>query len=134
MKPHTVLCVDDEQSILNALKRLTRNENFNLLTANSAREALEILSQNTVHLVISDQRMPEMNGSDFLAIVKKHHPQIVRTILSGYADAASMLDAINKAEVHRFFIKPWNDDELKKLIRLCLERFEMYHLLFEGKL
>jgi len=63
---HTLLCIDDEPNILNALKRLLRKENFKLLTANSGKDGLKILSENDVHVVVSDQRMPEMNGTEFL--------------------------------------------------------------------
>ncbi len=127
----TVLCVDDEVNILHSLKRLLRKEPYKLLTANCADEAFEILKQNEVQLILSDQRMPEMTGTELLKEVKKKYPNIVRVILSGYADLSVILEAINEGEIYRFLSKPWNDNELKTTIKQCLEH---YAIIEENKL
>ncbi|MBV1873333.1 MAG: response regulator [Gammaproteobacteria bacterium] len=117
----TLLCVDDESSILKSLVRLFRGENFRVLTANSSHAAFELLKKETVQLVMVDQRMPDMSGTQFLLQVKNKHPEIVRVILSGYSEASAMLEAINRGEVYRFLCKPWENDELKTTIRQCFE-------------
>jgi len=122
---HTVLCVDDEQNILNSLKRLLRREGYTLLTASSGRKGLEILRENDVHLVLSDQRMPEMNGTDFLAKVKKNHPDTIRIILTGYTEVDAITESINRGNIYKFFLKPWNDENLKLEIAKALEQYDL---------
>lgn len=124
-KKFTILCVDDEQSILNALRRLLRKEGYNLLFANSGAGGLEILKENEIHMVISDQRMPEMSGTDFLAAVKDAYPDVRRVILTGYSDIDSITESINKGHIYKFFFKPWNDLALKAEIRQILESIEL---------
>jgi len=125
MSEHTVLCVDDETGIRNAIKRVLRNEPYRLLTAASGPEGLAVLDEESVQVVISDQRMPSMIGIEFLQQVKENWPDTVRVILSGYADLAAVVDSINKGEVYRFLTKPWNDEELKATVRQCLEHYEL---------
>jgi len=125
MNKKTILCVDDEPSILNSLRRLLRKENYTLLMANGGQEGLSVLEKHPVHLVISDQRMPEMTGIEFLRQVKEQFPETIRVVLSGYADVHVIVDAINEGEVYRFLTKPWNDGELKTAIRQCLEHYEI---------
>jgi FixJ family two-component response regulator len=122
---HTVLCVDDEQNILNALKRLLRKDGYRLLTASSGDEGLRILEQNEVHVVISDQRMPEMSGTEFLARVKEHHPAALRIVLTGYTDVDSITDSINKGHIYKFFLKPWNDQSLRLEIKQALDHYDL---------
>lgn len=125
MPDQTLLCVDDERSVLHALRRLLRNESYRLLTAPSAEEGLELLDQEPVQVVLSDNRMPGMTGPEFLHEVKKRHPDTVRMVLSGYADPYVVLESINKGEVYRFLPKPWNDEELKVAIRQCFEHHDL---------
>ncbi len=125
MVERTILCVDDEINVLNALKRLLRKEEYRLLTATSGPEALEILDRESVQLVVSDQRMPEMSGTELLQQVKVQSPHSIRVILSGYAELAAILDAINKGEIYRFLTKPWNDEELRITIRQCLDQYAL---------
>lgn len=125
MQDRTVLFVDDEQSILNSLKRLMRKEGFNILTASSGKEGLDLLEKQEAHLVVSDQRMPSMTGTEFLIRVKQMWPDSVRVILSGYADLDSILQAINEGHVYRFLTKPWNDDQIKTDIHQCLDEYEL---------
>jgi response regulator RpfG family c-di-GMP phosphodiesterase len=122
---HTVLCIDDEVNILNSLKRLLRNEKYQLLTAESAAEGLNILKKHEVHLLISDQRMPEMGGIEFLSKVKNLYPEIIRIILTGYTEVNAITDAINQGHVYKFFIKPWEDKQLKLEILKALEQFDL---------
>jgi response regulator RpfG family c-di-GMP phosphodiesterase len=124
-KHFTILCVDDEKSILNALKRLLRKEGYQLLFANSGKEGLETLAAHEVHLVISDQRMPEMSGTEFLEIVKEKYPDVLRIILTGYSDIDSITDSINKGNIYKFFFKPWNDIRLKSEIRQITEQIHL---------
>lgn len=124
-KPHTLLCIDDEPNILSALKRLLRKENFQLMTAGSGKEGLRLLSENEVHVVLSDQRMPEMNGTEFLKEVKAAYPDIIRIILTGYTDVDSISEAINEGHIYKFFLKPWNDQNLKLEIRQAMEQYDL---------
>ncbi|GAB6904922.1 Protein with response regulator receiver domain [Desulfosarcina cetonica] len=122
---HAVLCIDDEPNILNALKRLLRKENYRLLTGSSGREGLDILAANEVHVVVSDQRMPEMNGTEFLKQVRERYPNILRIILTGYTDVDTITEAINEGHIYKFFLKPWNDHNLKLEIRQALEQYDL---------
>ena len=109
----TLLLVDDEPSILSALKRLLRRDGYRILVANSAREAFDCLATNEVSVVISDQRMPDIAGTEFFRGVKDLYPDTVRIVLSGYTDLQTVTDAINQGAVYKFFTKPWDDDQLR---------------------
>ncbi|MFZ1983285.1 MAG: response regulator [Desulfatitalea sp.] len=122
---HTVLCVDDEANILNALKRLLRKENYQLLTCASGKEGLALLEQNEVHMVISDQRMPEMNGSEFLRQVNERYPHIIRIILTGYTEVDTITKSINEGHIYKFLLKPWNDPHLILEIRQALDQYDL---------
>ena len=122
---HVVLCVDDEENILRSLKRLLRREGYELLTASSGKEGLSLMMENDVHLVISDQRMPEMTGTEFLARVKEGYPDVIRICLTGYADVDSITESINKGHIYKFFFKPWNDQSLKLEIRQALDQYDL---------
>ena len=122
---HTVLCVDDEKNILHALKRILRKEEFRLLTASSGEEGLELLKEEEVHVIISDQRMPEMSGTEFLEKVKEKYPDIIRIILTGYTNVDSITDAINQGNIFKFFLKPWNDQNLKLEIKRALGQYDL---------
>lgn len=120
-KPPVVLLVDDEESILSSLKRLLRKEGYDILSAGSARDGLKVFDGMEVDLVVSDHRMPEMTGVEFLSKVKDVSPGTMRILLTGYADMNAVVDAINHGQVYRFVNKPWNDDELKILLRQAIE-------------
>lgn len=122
---HTVLCVDDEQNISHSLKRLLRKEAYRLLTASSGAEGLKLLEENDVHLVISDQRMPEMSGTEFLSIVKERYPHAIRIVLTGYTEVDAITESINKGHVYKFFLKPWNDQSLKLEIKQALDQYDL---------
>jgi len=122
---HTVLLVDDEEKILNSLKRLLRKEEYQLLTASSVAEGLKVLEENDIHLVISDQRMPQMSGTEFFAIVKERYPDAIRIILTGYTEVDSITESINKGHIYKFFLKPWNDQSLKLEINQALDQYDL---------
>jgi len=122
---HTILCVDDEQNILHSLKRLLRKEGYRLLTATSGAEGLKILKENDIHLVVSDQRMPEMSGTEFLAQVKENYPDIIRIVLTGYTEVDAITESINKGHIYKFILKPWNDQNLKLDIKQGLEQYDL---------
>jgi DNA-binding NtrC family response regulator len=121
MQRSKILIVDDEENILSALKRLFRNEDYEILTAQSGEEALSTLEQQPVDLIISDLKMPNMNGIEFLAKAKEMNPGALRIMLTGHADLKSVIQAIDRGEVYRFLLKPWNNDELKMTIRQALD-------------
>lgn len=118
----TVLMVDDEPSVLSALRRVFRSQGIQTLQATSGAEGLVLLASNRVDLVISDMRMPEMDGARFLERVKEHDRSIVRILLTGYADMSSTVAAINKGAIHRFIAKPWDDTDLVLAVREALVR------------
>jgi DNA-binding NtrC family response regulator len=121
MQRSKILIVDDEENILSALKRLFRNENYDILTAQSGEDALSTLEEQPVDLIISDLKMPNMNGIEFLAKAKETNPGALRIMLTGHADLKSVIEAIDKGEVYRFLLKPWNNDELKMSVRQALD-------------
>jgi ActR/RegA family two-component response regulator len=113
----TLLLLDDENNVLRSLVRLFRRDGYRLLTASSVREAFDLLANNPVQVIVSDQRMPDMNGTEFLERVRDLYPGTIRMVLSGYTDLAMITDAINRGAIYRFLTKPWNDDELREHIR-----------------
>jgi response regulator RpfG family c-di-GMP phosphodiesterase len=123
----TVLCVDDEANILAALRRLLRSQGYAILTADTPMEGLALLESHTVDLVISDMRMPLMDGAKFLDVVRTRWPETVRLLLTGHADIESIMYAINQGEIYRYITKPWSDVELIQIIEQALERKFLAH-------
>ena len=109
--------MDYEENILRALTRALRRDGYRILTAIGAHEAFEILAKNEVQVIISDQRMPGISGTEFLSKVKEMHPDTVRIVLSGYTDLSAVTDAINRGAIYKFLTKPWNDEDLRMQIR-----------------
>lgn len=124
---HTLLLVDDEKAITRALNRLFRKEGYRIMTAESGAEGLEKLEQcsDPVSMIISDQRMPEMNGAQFLEKAKVIFPDAIRYLLTGYSDMDAVIEAVNKGEIHRYLTKPWNDEDLVLQVKQSLEHFEL---------
>ncbi len=118
----TVLTVDDEPSVLSALRRVFRTQGIATLQATSAAEGLALLKTHRVDLVISDMRMPEMDGARFLELVRSHDEGIARILLTGYADISATIAAINKGAIHRYISKPWDDQDLVLVVREALIR------------
>jgi response regulator RpfG family c-di-GMP phosphodiesterase len=119
--PAVVLFVDDEPSILSALRRLFRPQGYTILTAESGAAGLAALEQQPVDLVVSDMRMPVMDGAQFLEQVRSRWPEVMRILLTGYADVTSTIAAINRGEIFRYIAKPWNDEEIILTVREALE-------------
>ena len=121
----TIMIVDDEPNVISALQRTLFDEPYEIRTATSGEEALEGLATSKVKLVISDERMPGMDGAEFLSIVKVRYPETVRIMLTGYASLDAAMKAVNSGEVYRFFVKPWNDLELTMAIKSAIEKFDL---------
>ncbi len=117
MSEKILLIVDDDPNILKALKRLLRKEEYTLLMAESGQQALSILSENAVNVIISDHRMPVMTGVEFLSKVKQSYPDIIRIVLSGYSDIGTITQAINEGNIYKFISKPWDDEQIKTTIQ-----------------
>jgi putative nucleotidyltransferase with HDIG domain len=118
----TLLLVDDEPSVLSALRRLFRMQGYQVRQASSGAEGLAMLGEQPADLVISDMRMPEMDGARFLEHVRNSWPETARILLTGYADIGSTIAAINRGEVHRYVAKPWDDQDLLLIVRDALQR------------
>ncbi len=129
-RQRTLLLVDDEENILRSLRRLFRREGYQILTAPSGAEGLNVLEAHKVGVIVSDQRMPEMTGSEFLHRVKSRHPDTVRIILSGYTDLESVTESINVGAVFKFLTKPWDDELLCQNVR---EAFTIHELSDENQ-
>lgn len=119
-KPQAVLFVDDEENILNALRRLLYDEAWESFFANSGEKGLEIIKSEDIDLVVSDVKMPGMDGIAFMSEVKKLKPSIVRIFLSGHADRAAIVQALSDGSAQQLLSKPWKDDELKDVVRTAL--------------
>ncbi len=124
-RQRTLLLVDDEPNIISALVRVLRPEGYRILNAHSGHEGLALLEHNEVGVILSDQRMPEMTGVEFLSEVKDRFPDTVRLVLSGYTDLNSITDAINRGAIYRFLTKPWEDDLLRENVQEAFHRHEM---------
>ncbi|WP_435749798.1 response regulator [Thauera sp. AutoDN2] len=125
----TLLLVDDEENILAALKRALRRDRYDILTANSGAEGLARLAEQSVDVIVSDQRMPGMTGVEFLREARKAHPDTVRIVLSGYTELKSITDAINEGAIYKFLTKPWDDEQLRTNIA---EAFKLRELAQEN--
>jgi EAL domain-containing protein (putative c-di-GMP-specific phosphodiesterase class I)/CheY-like chemotaxis protein len=113
----TILIVDDEENILRSLNRLLRPEGYQILTTSSASEALQLMARYNVQVILSDMRMPEINGTELLKQIRDLYPDTVRMILSGYSDITAVTEAVNSGGLYKFMLKPWDDDELKRQIK-----------------
>lgn len=118
----TLLCVDDEPNILSALRRVFRPQGYRILLAKSGAEGLELLKKEPVDLVISDMRMPAMNGAEFLGRVAADWPRVMRLLLTGYAEMDAAIDAINSGHIYGYYSKPWEEAELRLGVENALEQ------------
>lgn len=121
MSKKTLLIVDDEPNVLKSLRRLFAGTEYSILLAESGEEGLKLLKEHDVQLVISDYRMPGMTGVQLLREVKELYPDTIRIILSGYADVAAIVEAINDGQVYKFLAKPWNDQEILTTVQRSFE-------------
>jgi signal transduction histidine kinase len=123
-RKHTILVVDDEPDVVKSVQDLLRLD-FRVLGATRASEGIKLLEQEEIHVVMSDQRMPEMTGVQFLNHVRGEFPEAIRLLFTGYADLRAVIDAINQGNVYRYITKPWDPDELIAVIREAVERYDL---------
>lgn len=121
---HYILCVDDEEDNLVVFKSSFRKY-YVVLSARSGEEAMELLKEYPVDLIVSDQRMPSMTGVELFEKIREEYPDIIRIILTGYSDMQAVIDAINKGKVYHFATKPWDSDELKIILDNALEAYTL---------
>lgn len=119
-----VLFVDDESNILSTIKRQFRNMDYELLLANSGEEGLHLLHRETVSVIVSDMKMPEMDGARFLELSRDIQPDAVKIVLSGHSEIDTVLDSINRGNIWRFVTKPWDKDDLKIAIDNAIELYQ----------
>lgn len=120
-----ILLVDDESNVLSALKRALFDEPLEIVTAAGGEQALEIMAEKRFKLVISDERMAGMQGSELLSLVRQYYPDTVRIMLTGHATLEAAMKAVNDGEIYRFFSKPWNDHDLIFAIRSAIDKFDL---------
>jgi DNA-binding NtrC family response regulator len=125
MKPakHCLLIIDDEPNVCDSVHDLLRRE-FRVLKAHSAQEGYEIMQQEEVHIIMSDQRMPQVTGVELLARVKSKYPQAVRMLFTGFADLESIIAAINQGHIYGFLKKPWQPEELEAAVRQAAAEYD----------
>jgi len=121
---YKIMIVDDEPANLRTLLRLFRQE-YEVVTAESGPEALALLQQHNVALLISDQRMPEMTGIELMKKTVDVRPQMVKILLTGYTDVEALIESINCGLVYRYITKPWNNDDLRLTVNRALEHYEV---------
>ena len=129
VKKINILYVDDEANNLTSMKATFRTE-YNIFTASSAAEGIKILSEKTISIVISDQKMPEISGAEFLASIKDEYPDTIRILLTGYTDMEALIEAINKGQIYYYLNKPWDEQQLRMLID---KSYEVYSLRIHNK-
>lgn len=124
MKKYTILFVDDEEQNGLTFKHAFFRQ-YHILTASSGRQALEMLQESPVHLIVSDQRMPGMSGIEFLRIAREKYPQAIRMIVTGYSDVEVVMQAVNELNIFHYVLKPWNNAELKIALDNALEKYQL---------
>ncbi|KIH76236.1 Response regulator receiver domain-containing protein [Geoalkalibacter ferrihydriticus] len=122
---NAVLVVDDEPQVIRAIARALLDEDIEVSGATCAEQAQALLAGGAFKAVISDQQMPGMEGSEFLAWVSLRHPEVVRIMLTGHATLSGIMEAVNRGEIYRFFTKPWSDLELRFALRAAMEKFDL---------
>lgn len=120
-----IILVDDETNVLSALTRALIDEPYEILTASSGSEALEVMEGKAVKAIISDERMVGMQGSELLAEVKRRSPETVRILLTGHATLDAAMQAVNVGEIYRFFLKPWDDTQLRFALMSAIEKYDL---------
>lgn len=120
-----ILIVDDEPYVISALVRVLDDEPYRISGASGGEEALQLMREKPFKVVISDEKMPGMDGADFLTRVKELHPGTVRMMLTGHASVDSAMRAVNRGEIYRFFSKPWNETELRLALRHAVEKYDL---------
>lgn len=123
----TLLFVDDEESVLAAMKRIFMEENYEIITVNSAEKALAVMEREPVNLILTDHRMPGMTGGELLKSVRELWPETIRIMLTGHADVNSIMGAVKDGAVYKFITKPWNDEDLRLTVSLALQQYVLLH-------
>ena len=129
MNNNKLLIVDDDKSAIKSLIRLLRHDKYQIYSANSGEEGLDILSQINVGVVISDYMMLGMNGIDFLKSVKNTRPKAVRILFTSYADPENAINAVNHSQIFKYITKPWSPEEMKQTVR---QAFKHYNLISDN--
>lgn len=124
-----VLLVDDEENILNSIERLFSEDDLRIIKATSAAEALGIIEKEDIAVLVSDNLMPGMRGIELLEKVRTISPDVVRVMMTGYVDVQTAVDAINRGEVFRFIVKPWNDEAFMQIVRDGVEHYNIVRTL-----
>ncbi|PLX84282.1 MAG: response regulator [Desulfuromonas sp.] len=122
---NAILIVDDEEQVIKALQRTLMDEDYEICSARSGKEALNLLQSRNFKVVISDERMPGMQGSELLSIVSLRYPEAARIILTGHASIDAAMKAVNEGQIYRFLVKPWNEMELRLAIRAAIEKYDL---------
>ena len=117
-----ILFLDDEEKNLKSFKSLLRRD-YEIDLANSSQEAFQLLKTKEFHIIITDQRMPDITGTEFLKVIVEKYPKPIRILLTGYADIEAVIDAINKGNVYRYMTKPWEEEDMKQTIHTAYEVF-----------
>jgi len=125
IRKHTILVVDDEELFIEYIKSMLSGESYNVITASSGKQGLEILKKQRVNLVISEYKIPLMNGLEFLEKVKIIYPDILTVMVTDQADINLAIKAINEAGVYKFLLKPWDDIDFKNTIKRTLESLQV---------
>lgn len=120
---HCLLVVDDEPDVCDSVHDLLRHE-FRVLKARSAAEGVQLLQENEVHIIMTDQRMPQTSGVEMLSSIRTHHPRAVRMLFTGYADLEAIVAAINQGHVFQFLKKPWQPEELEAAVREAAAEYD----------
>ena len=120
---HSILLVDDEPEILFSLRGLLRRD-FEIHTAESGSAAIDVLKQHAIHVILTDQRMPDMTGVQLLHRVAGDYPQAIRIVFTGYADIKAVIDAVNEGHIYRYITKPWDPDELLSVLRQACAAYD----------
>src|SRR6478672_11073553 len=121
---HTILVVDDEPDVVKSVQDLLRLE-YRVLGATRAKAAMDIMRGEEVHVVMTDQRMPEITGVEFLRQIRGDYPEAIRLLFTGYADIRAVIDAINQGNVYRYITKPWDPEELQSIINEACDHYDL---------
>lgn len=122
---NTLLIVDDEQNVRNALHRLLRKEPYEIVLASGSEEALAIVREREIGVVLSDHAMPGMTGIELLGRIRQLDPKTIRMVLTGHADLSMAVEAINEGEVMKFYTKPWDDHQIKQDMRMAFMHLKL---------
>lgn len=125
MTENNILIVDDEPNIISSLKRVFINESYTVFSAGGAPEGIEILKAHPVKVVISDEKMPGISGTEFLSSVRRDFADIIRIMLTGHASIETAMKAVNEGEIYRFFTKPWNDLDIKFAVKAAIDKYNL---------